>query len=116
MSVNLSLFESPVRTRYSPPEPPDVCRQRHLGNDESEAANRRVDPHKERLRELVFEAVAAAGDHGATSAEIVEATGIVLQTVSGRLAELKKARRLLETDRRRPTPSGASARVLVAAR
>ena len=105
----------PFKDRYAADEPEDVCRQKHLGNEESEAANKAIDPWKENLRQVIFEQVARAGIRGMTSAEVVEATGICLQTVSGRLSELKMKGRLVATSRLRKTPSGASARVLVVA-
>ena len=54
-----------------------------------------------RLQREVLTAIAAAGDRGATRAEIAVATGIKLQTVCGRCNELLEAREIFQTAERR---------------
>ena len=94
-----------------PPKPPDICRRRHGGNKESEAANRSVHATKSRLCELVVEALRVAP---ATAAELEDDLGLSRSTVSARCAELLAAGRIKRTGKRRPTRSGRSAAVLEA--
>jgi len=113
VSSNLSLFEPP-RTRYSRPDPDDVCLGRHLGNDESDRANRIIHGSKEQTRLRILELVKASGDRGMTCSEIAAALGKEMHAISGRLSEMKIDGRLVATDRTRKTPTGTPARVLVA--
>lgn len=68
---------------------PDVCRQRHGGNPQSEEANDRIQPHKEMDRQKVLAAVVASGDVGVTCKELAAAWGVGQNNISGRFTELK---------------------------
>jgi len=93
MSAQSSLFDSAPL--------PDICRNRHKNNPESEAANARIQAHKTLLQQRVFNWIQVAGANGATSKEISRALDIPLHSVSGRLSELKKAGQIRKTGERR---------------
>lgn len=57
---------------------------------ESIAALRTIEPQLPNLRQVVLDAVAAAGSRGATVKEVVSATGLQRLTVGARLTELKQ--------------------------
>jgi hypothetical protein len=65
------------------------------------------------LRQRVFLFILSKGNFGATINEIVDGTGIMLQTVCARRKELEEKRLVIDSARRRPTPSGRSAIVWV---
>lgn len=58
---------------------------------ESIAALRTIEPQLPNLRQVVLDAVLAAGLAGATVKEVVDATGLQRLTVGARLTELKQA-------------------------
>jgi hypothetical protein len=62
----------------------------------------------------VLEAVKAAGEYGATSWELVEATGIPYTSLTPRIGELKRGGLITVTDRRRPSQAGVDQEVVVA--
>ena len=79
----------------------------------SRAAADRIAGHAARQRAEVLAVIVRAGAHGATDAEIEAATGIRAQSVSPRRGELRALGLVVESDRRRPTPSGHRAAVWV---
>lgn len=79
----------------------DITRRKHRDNGRSEAANLRVRPHKKSLRESCYELIEASGEVGATLHEIAERLGAKVYSVSGRLSELKAAKRVFESGRER---------------
>jgi hypothetical protein len=62
----------------------------------------------------VLGAIAAAGDHGATDAEVQAALGLGPQSVGPRRGELRKRGLVCDSGERRQTPSGRRAIVWVA--
>lgn len=80
---------------------PDICRNKHGGVAESEAANARVHSSKQIDRERIMALATARGDHGVTLHEVCGALGIKVQTASGRMAELKEAVQLVPRGDRR---------------
>jgi hypothetical protein len=68
---------------------PDVCRNKHGGNDESELANARVHSSKEADKKRVKDLAEARGDYGVTVHEVERALGMKIQTASARMADLK---------------------------
>lgn len=93
---------------------PDICRGKHGGHPQSEAANRALHPRKQRLRDRILDYVRSCGARGTTRDEIVTALDIPLATVSGRCAELKFEGLLLENGQTRRTRYDHAASVLVA--
>lgn len=91
---------------------PDVCRGRHGGSAESEAANRRVHRAKYELRSLLYHFVLHRGGTGATCEEASRELGMRYTTASARLSELKADGWLEPTGERRKTAGGSSAAVL----
>lgn len=73
---------------------PDICRRKHGGNAESEAANARVHSSKQidRARILAYADVMAG--YGITFKEVCKALDMKPQTASARLADLKAAQEL----------------------
>ncbi len=77
--------------------PPDICRSRHGGNPQSEQANRRVEPYKRGTREHLLAIIRACGEHGATLLELSAHFCKTPNAISGRLTELKRDGRVLES-------------------
>ncbi len=72
----------------------DITANRHGGNPQSEAANRRIDPYKRTMKDRICEHI---GDcEGVTAEEIVRHMGFKLQSVSARCAELKAEKKIVE--------------------
>lgn len=71
----------------------DICKNLHGGNEQSEAANRRVQPHKLTVREKIFAYI--VGSDGVTCEEIERALMIKHQTASARISELKAEKKIL---------------------
>lgn len=74
-----------------PPAPaklPDICRNNHGGNCNSESANSRLHPHKPNLRERVKQYVQSCCGRGATLSETSEHLGMLPHQLSGRFSEL----------------------------
>lgn len=65
----------------------DICLNRHRGNQESREANRRV--RKAEQRERALSAILDANSCGITCRELAERWGVGMNTISGRLSELK---------------------------
>lgn len=80
---------------------PDVCRKRHKGNPESEAANRKIQSSKAHLQERILNWIRCAGSNGATCKEISRGMGLAYTTASARLSELKQQGRIYKTRERR---------------
>jgi predicted transcriptional regulator len=91
----------------------DPTAARHGGNPFSEAAHASL-TDKAKIRAAILTFIASRGDHGATSEEAEQALGLSHQTCSARFSELKIAEQILPAGRR-PTSSGRSAGVWVAA-
>lgn len=91
----------------------DICANRHGGNAESVAANKRVTPTKAELRISIYDYIASRGAEGATTEEVSIALGIRYTTASARISELE-ADRWVRKAGRRPTSGGSTAAVLQA--
>jgi len=85
----------------------------HNRTDTSIAAAERVRPRAGTMRAIVLDAIEAAGPEGATIDEIAQRTGLLTQTVCGRIAELKRDGWIQKTQRRRPTRTGSEAIVWI---
>jgi hypothetical protein len=79
----------------------------------SDDAARRIAPRAKPLRDRVFEYVRARGPEGATDREIQAALELHSDTEVPRRYELVKAEKLVNSGRKRKTPSGCSATVWV---
>ena len=93
----------------------DVCRNRHKGNPQSEAANRRAGKTKITVGGMVFRWFVDAGTAGGTAEECEVALGFRRSSASARIAELRADHWLVDTGQRRNTSSGCEAAVLRAA-
>ena len=84
-------------------------------NPQSQAAAKAIGPRAGTLAARVFAYLDGRGQHGATNYEIVEDTGILLQTVCGRIADLRRPSPplIVASDRTRPSPNGHAATVWV---
>lgn len=87
----------------------------HGGNPESTAAHQSIEPSKRTLRLEIYRLIRRAVIDGKTCDELEAATGWSHQTTSARVTELKSAGWIVDSGRRRPTRSGRSAAVLIAA-
>ena len=75
----------------------------------SHAAARDAAVHAGTLRARCYRALEAAGMAGLTDAELSDRTGLQLNSANKRRGELRDAGLVVDTGRRRPTPSGSSA-------
>ena len=95
----------------------DICANKHGGNAESEAANKRVVPAKSDLRELIRQWFVFRGSAGGTCEEAARELGIRYTNCSARCSEMKADRTLIAVvdekgkPVRRKTTSGSSAGV-----
>jgi hypothetical protein len=99
------------RSFFDLPPAPEPLPANHT--DTSRAAAESMAPHAGALRERVFAFV--NWEHGATCDEIEHSLKLAHQTASARLWELKRAQRIVDSGRRRPTTSGRQAIVWRAA-
>ena len=90
---------------------PDVCRNRHGGNPQSEAANLAIDPYKGSLRDRIFRLIEIAGLRGVTCEEIEVELALKHQSVSARISELAKDRLISDSGKRRENVSRVKATV-----
>jgi len=92
---------------------PDICANKHGGADTSVQAFKGTPAEvRQRMRDQICQAIAAAGVRGATADEIVVTLGIPLQTTAARFSELKRDGRIVRVGSR-PTRLGRPARVYV---
>lgn len=68
---------------------PDICRNKHGANLESEMANLRVHSRKEVDRARIIKFRDSRGDQGITLVDVCQILGLKPQTASARLSELK---------------------------
>ena len=92
-------YEPPTDTDGHPLPVPDITRRKHGGNEQSEAAFQRVEPHIPAMQAHALEWWRLNGP--ATSKEYSAATGFPLHAVSARLSELKRDGKMIETGERR---------------
>lgn len=97
--VQLDFFDSPQSNVVE--IKPDICRNRHKGNEHSEAANLRIEPHKASMRERIRVFVAACQDYGATIKDVCQSMGKTPNEISGRITELKRDKVLFDSGRER---------------
>src|SRR5687767_1872335 len=69
---------------------PDICRRKHGGNENSEAANARVHSQKAADNKRIIAYADFIGSYGITFKEVVKELDMLPQTASARLADLKK--------------------------
>lgn len=103
-AVQLDIGEILAR---APAEVPDICRNRHKGNPESEAANLRTAKQQDRARIAAY-----LTDRVATCDQIEQALNMRHQTASARVSELLKDGLIERTGERRKTRTGCGAAVL----
>lgn len=78
------------------------------------AAGDAIAPHLDRLQQAVLEFLRARGDRGATDQEIAGGLGLQSDTARARRVELRDARLVHDSGRRRPTSTGRPATVWIA--
>tara|TARA_R100001244_G_C5140148_1_gene127695 strand:- start:208 stop:516 length:309 start_codon:yes stop_codon:yes gene_type:complete len=91
----------------------DICRNRHQGNPQSEAAFIKIRCDIPFRRGLCLVLIHNAGSKGLTVHELAKLLETTPNAVSGRLTELKREG-LISKIGTRPTPTGAKAAVYVA--
>ena len=93
----------------------DICENKHGGNPEStEAYQASSESERRAMRERIYAYAKLKGSDGITADEVAERSGLVHNRVAPRISELRRDGLLVETDRRRRTRLGRTARVLVA--
>ena len=83
------------------------------GSETSYKAAKAIKPRAPNMRAKVLAYVASQGSLGATCDEVVRATGIIHQTCSPRMNELRAEHMIADSGRKRPTSSGQDADVMV---
>ena len=86
----------------------------HRGVDTSVAAAEAITAVVGPLRRLVYKAVFTAGAYGLTTDEIATALKLPRYSVQPRTTELRHARRIRDSGKRRPNVSGCRAIVWIA--
>ncbi len=86
----------------------------HRKTDTSLGAAVAIAPRIPELRQRVLDAIRARGKHGATDHELCGELGMIKDTVAPRRTELRDDDLVVDSGRRRPTPSGRPAIVWVA--
>lgn len=69
----------------------DITRRKHKGNYNSEQAHASIRPTKRESWEKIHAFITSQGKHGATLHEVVKGIGMKVQSVSGRMSEMKIA-------------------------
>jgi hypothetical protein len=91
-----------------------MLQQIEMFSDTSREALASQTPDKlSRDHRTILDYVRSQGQHGATRAEIAAATKLLLATACGRVNELVKDKRLVDSGRRRKTTTGCKAAVLL---
>lgn len=80
----------------------------------SDLAAAQIEPVSGHLRQIIYDFINSRGPLGATSQEVEIALGIVAQTVTPRVLELRKMGLICHSGEFRPTRSGRKAQVWVA--
>lgn len=91
--------------------PDDVCRNRHGGDRESEAANRRVNKTKDKA--LIHNLIKATQQEGITLDELSILLKRAPNQISGRISELKRDGFVIANGQRRETRTGSTAKVYI---
>lgn len=91
---------------------PDICRSRHGGSSESEAANARVHHAKYELRAMILHFFRIRASAGASCEEAARELGVRYTTASARISELKADGELIPTGERKRTSGGSTAAIL----
>lgn len=106
-----TLFDAPRRSRPArPPSAPYVPK-----SAPSREAAQAVAPKAKDLRAAVYDYLLHCGEDGATDLEIASGLNMFLDTSRARRVELTKAGRVIDSGRRRLTPSNRTATVWLAA-
>lgn len=79
----------------------DVCASRHGGSETSVAAHERIIHTKEETHQKIMKLVRARKGYGVTVKEVAGAFGVQVNTISGRLSELKQRGKLKDSGERR---------------
>lgn len=74
---------------------PDICRNRHGGNAESELANLSIHSRKQIDRARILSYADVMGNFGITVKEVIKALDLKHQTASARMSELKAEKDLV---------------------
>jgi hypothetical protein len=93
----------------------DICENRHGGNEQSRAAFAKVRPKAAALRARILAYLRAMRPAGLTCEQLAVRLDIRYVTMAARLSELKRDGLATDSGERRPTSSGATAAVIVAA-
>lgn len=102
----------PTRQDYYDPSVTAGRREKSKGMDNRDEVYRDTTPRHLPDRERVLIYIRTMGQRGATRDEISHVLNMPLATVCGRVRELVKEQRVVETDERRQTQRGSAAVVL----
>ena len=112
-SGQMILF--PVRSFGARPKP-DRQPPAHAGSDTSQAAAQAVAGKVRGRKELALRLIQAAGEKGLTAFELAAASGWLIQSVTPLCNRLAEERHIVDSGRRRNSPSGSPAKVWIATR
>ena len=86
---------SAPHTTLTPAPLPDICRNRHGGNENSELANLSIHSRKQIDRARILSYAEVMGNFGITVKEVIKALDLKHQTASARMSELKAEKDLV---------------------
>ncbi len=109
MILQRTLFDSPAALGIAPQTCPFVP-----SSPTSRAAAKRIGPAVESIRQRVLDFIAGRGFEGATDQEVAGALGMLSDTSRARRVELRDRGQIVDSGRRRPSPSGRPATVWIA--
>ncbi len=89
-----------------PGEVPPPIRRRNRGRWDPQRSKRGPSPLAERVHNAIRVSQGIPGRQGATMDEICQITGLLPQTASARITELRRFGLIRDSDRRRPGASG----------
>lgn len=107
--------EAPPPSHF-PVDEADICENNHGGDEQSEAAFDSMSESAAALRAVMYTLIDQRGTFGAITDELEALLGLLNQTASPRMSELKAQERIIWNGERRPTKSGRQAKVFVSAR
>lgn len=91
----------------------DITENNHGGESHSEGAHASIIESKAERKARIYAFINSRGARGATTDEVQIATGMLHQTVSARMSELKASDLIVPNGESRPTRTGRAAGVFI---
>lgn len=91
----------------------DITENNHGGDRYSDAAHGSIIETKAERKARIYRFIDSCRERGATTDEVQQATGMLHQTVSARMSELKASDLIVPNGESRPTRTGRAAGVFI---